>query len=67
MAFAKALGYVQTRILLFVLYAFILGPLSTVLRIFRVNIMFVQPEKRDSFWQVKVPMDESPEGLQRQF
>ena len=67
MAFAKALGYVQTRILLFLLYTFILGPLSIVLRTFRVNIMYAQQEKKDSFWQVKAPMDESLEGLKRQF
>ncbi len=67
MIFAKALGYVQTRIILFLFYTFILGPISIVIRIFRVNIMSVHQGKKDSFWQTKVAMDESPEGLQRQF
>ena len=67
MAFAKAIGYVQTRIILFIFYVLILGPVSIFLRLFRVNIMSIEPEKKQSFWQAKAPMDETLEGLQRQF
>ena len=67
MAFAKAVGYVQTRIILFIFYVLILGPVSIFLRLFRVNILSIKQERKDSFWQTKAPMDESLEGLQRQF
>ena len=66
-AFVKAVGYVQTRIVLFLFYMFILGPISIALRVFRVNILSVYRERKDSFWQIKAAMDESPEGLTRQF
>ena len=67
MMFAKVIGYVQTRIILFLFYMFILGPISIVLRVFRVNILSIYREKKDSFWKIKAAMDESPEGLTRQF
>ena len=64
--FAEAIVYVQTRIILFLLYTVILGVTSVIVRAFRVNVMG-EERGNSSYWHKKEPLDESPEGLARQF
>lgn len=68
MAFALRLGKIQTAIVLFVVYAFVLGPLSLVMRgIVRRDLLEMRHRPRPSFAHSKKQVPTDPERCERQF
>lgn len=64
---AHKIMFVQTRIILFLFYSVILGITSVLLRSFRVNMLGESHRSDPSFWRAKESLDETSEGLGRQF
>jgi hypothetical protein len=67
MRFAMALGWVNTRIILFVFFVLVLGPIGLVGRLFGKNF-FEEPKRGSaSYWHVRPEPRYSPEHFRRQF
>lgn len=67
MRFARALGYVNTRILLFLVFILVLGPVGVLGRLFGKNF-YEEPKKNaESYWHVRPEPAYSKESLLQQF
>jgi len=68
MRFAHRLGQIQTAILLFLVYALVIGPLAVMLRVFgRRDLLEMRRSARPSFAHPKRQIPTDPERCQRQF
>ena len=67
MKFAKALGWVNQRIILFVFFIVVLGPIGLLGRLFGKNF-FEEPKRGSaSYWHVRPEPAFSKEHCHRQF
>ena len=67
MAFAKKLAAIQTAILLFITYFFVLGIIAIIRKIFVRKSHFFKPETSESFFYDREPEDQDIERYYRQF
>ena len=67
MKLAHALGYVNTRILLFVFFCLVLGPIALLGRLFGKNFFEDHPKDAKSYWHVRPEPAYSKESCHRQF
>jgi hypothetical protein len=68
MAFALALGRVQTAILLFLVYVFALGPMAVLLRVFgRRDLLELRRPDGASFAHAKRQIPTDPQRCERPF
>jgi hypothetical protein len=68
MAFVVRLGTIQTTIVLFVIYAFVLGPVSLVMRaIARRDLLELRRPSSSTFAHPKRQIPTDPERCERQF
>ena len=64
-AYAHRAASYQTRALLTVVYAVVLGPAVLIARLFGTRLLDV--ERASSSWMARGPQDHTLEGLRRQF
>ena len=67
LAFAHALGYVNTKILLTLFYVLVVGPIWLVCFLLRIDFLNRNWKKDGSYWKVKDPVDHSPTATRHQF
>ena len=67
MAFARALGHVNTILLLSVFYVVVIGPASLVFRILRKDPLRRRLDSAASYWLAKEQDAHSLENVRRQF
>jgi hypothetical protein len=68
MAFAHALGQIQTAIILFLVYALVLGPLAVILRVFgRRDLLELRRPARETFAHRKEQVPTDAARCERQF
>mgnify|MGYP001481476597 CR=1 FL=1 len=67
MQFARALGWVNTRLLLSVFYVVILSLPALLLRLFRRDPLRRAFRKDGSYWQDKPPLEHTISRAKRQF
>lgn len=67
MRFAQALGWVNTRIILSLVYFLIFTPIALFFRLIGKDPMDRSFEKRDSYWIKRVPKEFRQEDYRRQF
>lgn len=66
-AFARALGKVNTFILLTLIYSILFGVVAAGLRLFGKDPLRRRKSKKDSFWIPKEEVDHSMESARHQF
>ena len=67
MKFARALGFVNTRILLTLIYFVVIGPFSIVFRVIRKDTLRFASDDDPSFWILKKKRELTKEDYKRQF
>lgn len=68
MRFAFVLSWVNTRIILALLYYLVITPVGLLLRLFRKDLLDTSPANvRDSYWHKKEPHAPGSERYERQF
>ncbi len=67
MAFAHALGWVNTRVILSVVYIVIFGIGAMVMFVLRKDPLRRKFTKQQSYWMDKEPIAHTPEHAKRQF
>jgi hypothetical protein len=67
MKFAKVLGRIQTVILLFLIYLFVIGPISVIALICRKDFLDKRFIDKESYWRQRPSDDLSLESSKRQF
>lgn len=67
MRFALALGYVNSRIILTLVYVFIFVPYGIVSRLFRRDPLHRRGEARESYWHRRTVTRQSKEQFERLF
>ena len=67
MAFAHAVGWFNTRLLLTILYVFIIGLPAIFLKLFRKDLLDRAMEDRPSYWVEKEKIEHTLEGAKHQF
>ena len=67
MAFAHALGYVNTKVLLTVFYIVIIGPAWLVCTILRVDLLGSRWGRSGTLWRVKLPTEQTLDATRHQF
>lgn len=66
MAFARALGFVNTMILLTVVYLVVVGPMSIIMRVLGKDPL-THRKSPESFWKPKDPVSNTINQARRQF
>jgi hypothetical protein len=66
MRFAFILGWVNTRVILFILFYLIFTPLALLLRLFKVDLL-ERKNKADSYWKNKEKADGAMSDYERRF
>jgi len=67
MKMAFLLGWVNTRIILIVLFYTLFTPIGLVMKLFKMDLLDrVIEKKKESYWKKKEEID-NPDGYQRQF
>ncbi len=66
MAFARALGWFNTKLLLTVFYILVVGPVWLVCLAFRVDFLDLSRRKAPT-WRTKTPVEHTQEAMRRQF
>jgi len=67
MKFAKILGKIQTVILLFLIYFFVIGPISIISIISRKDFLDKRSADKESYWNERPADDPGLESCKRQF
>jgi len=68
MRLAFVLAWINTRIILFVLFYLIFSPMGLVMRLFRVDLLDRRLGKlKDSYWLKKEKKEFNPQDYERQF
>lgn len=67
MKFAMALGWFNTRVLLFLFFVIVLGPISVLGRLFGKNFFEDHPRDAQSYWHLRPEPGYTKESCQRQF
>ncbi len=67
MAFARALAFVNTRILLTLFFVIVIGPIALVLKLFRKDFLERRVGSSASYWKKREPSENSLEQALRQF
>lgn len=68
MKFAFVMGWVNTRLILFILFYLVFTPIGLVMRIFGVDALDRKIDKsRNSYWKKKEKKDFNPSDYKRQF
>ena len=67
MAFAHALGYVNTKVLLTVFYVLVLGPVWLICTIVRIDFLDRRWRRGTTYWRKKEPTDHTPAASRHQF
>jgi hypothetical protein len=67
MRFAMALGWVNTRILLFVFFVLVMGPISVLGRLFGKDFFEDHPRGATSYWHLRPEPGFTKESCRRQF
>jgi hypothetical protein len=65
-AYAHRAATYQTRVLLTIVYAIVLGPGALLGRLFGTRLLDLEPSSRSS-WTVRPPLDKTLDSLRRQF
>jgi len=66
MRFAFILGWINTRIILFILFYLIFTPLGLLMRLFRIDLL-ERKNKADSYWKKKEKPGYQPLDYERRF
>lgn len=67
MPLAKKIGEFQTKVILSILYFFIIGPMSLIAYLIRADLLKKRRHKRPSFWNKHQEALSTLEDCQRQF
>ncbi len=68
MKLAFILGWINTRLILFILFYLVFTPIGLVMRLFRIDLLDRKIEKnKESYWRKKERSGFSPLNYQRQF
>ncbi len=67
MKLAHAMGWVNTRILLFLFFYLLLGPMALIARAFGKNFYDDNPKGSPSYWHLRPEPAFSKESCRRQF
>jgi hypothetical protein len=67
MKFAALLAFINTRILLTLVYLLLIGPVSFIIRLMGKDYLDRTTEHSESFWKAKKPAVHSLEESKRQF
>ncbi len=68
MTLSLLIGFVMTRIILFVLFYFVLTPISLISRLLRTQYLDLKLEKdKDSYWSYKDQVEHNKEVYDKQF
>jgi len=68
MRLAFVLGWINTRLILFILFYLFFAPVGLVMRLFKVDLLDRKIEKnKDSYWRKKEKMEFNPSNYERQF
>lgn len=68
MFFAIVLGWFMTRVILTLLYFFIMTPLSIIGKIFGQDFLYIYPKNNpDSFWNNRENSKKAKQNLEKQF
>jgi len=68
MRMAFVLGWINTRLILFILFYLVFTPIGLVMRLFRVDLLDKKIDKnKDSYWRKKEKIEFNPSNYERQF
>jgi len=67
MAFAHALAYVNTRVILTLVYLCIIGPIACIAWLMRADVLRKRIGSSLTFWQVRETAEHTLETAKRQF
>ncbi len=67
MAFARALAFVNTRILLTLFFIIVIGPIALVLKVFRNDFLDRKFRSSGTYWKTRDPQEHTLEHAMRQF
>jgi len=67
MIFAAVLGWIMTRVILSLLFYFIVAPIGIILRIFKKDFLNLNDEKNDSYWNYRNSEFELNQDYEKQF
>ena len=67
MKFARVLVFINTRILLTLVYFLLIGPISLIIRLMGKDYLDRTIKPSESFWKAKEPVVHSLEQSKRQF
>lgn len=67
MKFAAALAYINTRIVLTLVFVLLIGPLALVMRILGKDFLDRRMDRRTSFWKTRMRVDHTLENMKHQF
>jgi len=66
MRFAFILGWVNTRIILIILFYLVFAPIGLAMRLFKVDLL-ERSKKKESYWKKKEKPDFNPVNYERQY
>jgi len=66
MRFAFILSWVNTRIILIILFYLVFAPIGLAMRLFKVDLL-ERSKKKESYWKKKEKPDFNPSNYERQF
>lgn len=67
MKFAFILGWINTRIILIILFYLIFTPIGLVMRLFGADLLDRKMDKRNTYWHKREKKDFNPLDYERQF
>ena len=68
MKFASILAWINTRIILFLIFYLVFTPIGLLMRLFRAGLLDIRVEKdRQSYWKKKEKPAFNPSDYERQF
>ena len=67
MTFAVIIGWIMTRIILAILFFFIIAPIGFLARLFGKDFLNLKPDNRDSFWNMRNRDRELNQDYEKQF
>lgn len=68
MKFAFGLAWINTRLILFIMFYLVFTPIGLIMRIFRIDLLDRKIDKnKDSYWIKKDKNDFNPLGYEKQF
>ncbi len=67
MRFARALAFVNTRIILTLVFFIVIGPIALIVQLVRKDFLDRTMGSGGTYWKPKAPVDHSLEEASRQF